>query len=452
MQELMDKSLVTELKELLETKEPKTPTNINPQSIISNINKSLSAYINNINSAMGDGYAFGIKRTNKKTIKSSDFIKTLISEFFLKRPLSKDGKEIKSLSSGEQRLALMDLAYTFLRRNTAQTKEIILAIDEPEASLQDSICFEQFHRLFEIGENFGHQLIITTHWYGLLLTTANGYLHCVGQQNGQAPTIKTLEMNRVHEERRSFPNQVEMKSFFDLISSMLSILKNKEHNWIICEGSDDACYLKAHLDTAALNVTIIPVNGCANVIKIFKFLRVPFEDKKENEMIQGRVLCLIDSDIDLVKIGDYDSMQTNKKLDLWRWQLSENNEKVSLVSTKSNSTLQTEIEDCLNPKTYYRAILLAAGESPDLNELLTSFRENTHAKFSSASTRKLALLSICNNIAYKEAGELIERLQNKISSEDLKHNIAKKYLETITPEEKEVSWANGILNFFSGGR
>lgn len=443
MQGLMDKSVIDEIKNLLEKKEPKTLGSSKPQSIVAAINERLSGYIDSINMAMGEGYEFGVKGNSKKTIKSNDFIGVIINEFFVKRPLSKDGKEIKRLSSGEQRLALIDLAYTFLKRNTAKNKKIILAIDEPEASLQDSLCLEQFHKLFEIGGKFGHQVVITTHWYGLLITTANGYLHCVEAKRNQAPSVRTLKLYRVHEERRSFPNQVEMKSFFDLISSMLSILKTKNHNWIICEGFDDVCYLRAHLNLNENSTTVIPLNGCGNVIKLFKFLRVPFEDKKENALIKGKVICITDSDPqDLIRIHDYSSDSTNSKLDLWRWQLSADKKKVKLVNTNSNSSYGTEIEDCLNPKAYYRAVIKTANQNQRLRELISIFEENESATYS-AAIRDLGFLDSNENHHQSSKNELIDL----ISSEEIKHAIAKNYLNNIQIDEKETEWSRQIESF-----
>jgi len=443
MQGLMDKSVIDEIKSLLEKKDPKVLDSNKPQSIVAAINERLSGYIDSINDAMGDGYEFGVKGNTKKTIKSNDFIGVIINEFFLKRPLSKDGKEIKRLSSGEQRLALIDLAYTFLRRNTAKNKKIILAIDEPEASLQDSLCLEQFHKLFEIGGKFGHQVVITTHWYGLLITTANGYLHCVDTKKNQAPSIKTLRLYRVHEERRSFPNQVEMKSFFDLISSMLSILKTKQHNWIVCEGFDDVCYLKAHLDLDEGTTTIIPLNGCGNVVKLFKFLRVPFEDKKENSLIKGRVLCITDSDQEeLIRIHDYSSDSTSRKLDLWRWQLSADKEKVQLVNTNNNSSYATEIEDCLNPKAYTRAVNASAKKHQPLKELISRFKEDSSAIYS-AAVRDLGFLDSSSGDLQRFKKELMML----ITSEEIKHSIAINYLNGIRQEEKEIDWGKKIKEF-----
>lgn len=442
MQGFMDKSVVDEIKNLFERKETSASTRTKTKSIVTTINDRLSEYITAINDAMGEGYEFGRRGTSKKNIKANDFIGIVINEFFIKRPLTKDGKEIKKLSSGEQRLALIDLAYSFLKRKTEKNKKVFLAIDEPEASLQNSLCLEQFYKLFEIGGKFGHQVAITTHWYGLLITTANGYLHCVEPNRSAPPTINTLKLYRLHEERRKFPDQVEMKSFFDLISSILSIIKYKQHNWIVCEGFDDVCYLKAHLQLEDSNTTIIPLNGCGNVLKVFKFLRVPFEDKKENAMIKGKILCITDSDAeDLLRIPDFDSKSTNRKLDLWRWHVPQRKATAMLVNTNNNAAVPTEIEDCLNPAAYYRAVVTVAQLDAELKEMLRWYNEEEFAELS--LLRDLAFLEAKGPKGFKMKSDVI----SKLSSDETKHAVAQEYLASILDSEKEISWATNIQEF-----
>jgi predicted ATPase len=442
MQGFMDKSVLDEIRNLFEGKDGVPSSRRNSKSIVVTINERLSEYISSINDAMGDGYEFGAKGTAKKTVKANDFVGVVLNEFFTKRPLTKEGKEIKKLSSGEQRLALIDLAYSFLSRAAQKSKKIFLAIDEPEASLQNSLCLEQFNKLFEIGGKFGHQVAITTHWYGLLITTANGYLHCVEPRRIGAPSINTLKLYRLHEERRNFPDQVEMKSFFDLISSMVSILKNKKHSWIVCEGYDDVCYLKAHLDIDESEVTIIPLNGCGNVVKVFKFLRVPFEDKKENGMIKGKVLCITDSDSeDLIRVSDYDNAVTHKKLDLWRWQVPSRKPVADLVNTRSNSVFPTEIEDCLNPVAYFRAVSLVAESDLGLKAMMCKFKLNEEAEYS--LLRDGGFLKPLNNSALAIKDELVTHL----SSDAMKHAVAKQYLSSIEDDERSIGWVEKIQSF-----
>lgn len=442
MQGFMDKSVLDEIRNLFEGRDGIAAARRSSKSIVVTINERLSEYIASINEAMGDGYEFGAKGTAKKTVKANDFVGVVLNEFFIKRPLTKEGKEIKKLSSGEQRLALIDLAYSFLSRSSQKSKKIFLAIDEPEASLQNSLCLEQFNKLFDIGGKFGHQVALTTHWYGLLITTASGYLHCVEPRRNGAPLIKTLKLYRLHEERRSFPDQVEMKSFFDLISSMVSILKSKKHSWIICEGYDDVCYLKAHLDIDESEVTIIPLNGCGNVVKVFKFLRVPLEDKKENAMLKGKVLCITDSDAEeLVRITDYDSSATSKKLDLWRWQVPVRTPVASLVNTRSNSSVPTAIEDCLSSTAYFRAVSSVAETDSKLKSLLGKFKLNRDAQ--SSLLRDAGFVTPLSERAYAAKDDLISYL----SSDLVKHAVAKHYLSTIEDGERSVEWSLKIQEF-----
>ena len=442
MQGFMDKSVVDEIRNLFEGKDGVGSASRASKSIVVTINERLSEYISSINDAMGEGYEFGAKGTAKKTVKANDFVGIVLNEFFIKRPLTKEGKEIKKLSSGEQRMALIDLAYSFLSRSTQKSKKIFLAIDEPEASLQNSLCLEQFNKLFEIGGKFGHQVAITTHWYGLLITTANGYLHCVEPRRVGAPLINTLKLYRLHEERRNFPDQVEMKSFFDLISSMVSILKNKKHSWIVCEGYDDVCYLKAHLNIDESEVTIIPLNGCGNVVKVFKFLRVPFEDRKENGMIKGKVLCITDSDSeDLVRISDYDSSATQKKLDLWRWHVPSRNPVAGLINTRSNSAVPTEIEDCLNPTAYFRAVSLVSKSDSTLRALMARFEFDETASIS--LVRDIGFLTPITSRSLTVKSELVDYL----SSDSIKHAVAKQYLVSIEEGERLTEWSEKIENF-----
>ena len=48
--------------------------------------------------------------------------------------------------------------------------------------------------------------------------------------------------------RRSFPDVIELKSFFDLASSIITYIRTKPNDtWIICEGKDDKQYLECVL-------------------------------------------------------------------------------------------------------------------------------------------------------------------------------------------------------------
>ncbi|WP_029837051.1 AAA family ATPase, partial [Vibrio parahaemolyticus] len=112
--------------------------------------------------------------------------------------LTKDGKHINSLSSGQQRLALMDVAMTLLSTNQ-MNKQVILAIDEPENSLDSAHRFSQFSRLTELSEKYDHQLLLTTHWYGLLLRPSEGRLHFVSENGDNAPKLNSYPLANLYD-------------------------------------------------------------------------------------------------------------------------------------------------------------------------------------------------------------------------------------------------------------
>jgi AAA15 family ATPase/GTPase len=114
MQGLMDRSVTAEIIKLLSDKNYSDIETRKKSSIVDLINSNLDSYIEEINSRISEGYKFEPRGTNKKTVKPNDILQSILKEYFSIRPLTKDGKHVKSLSSGQQRLALMDVASTLL--------------------------------------------------------------------------------------------------------------------------------------------------------------------------------------------------------------------------------------------------------------------------------------------------------------------------------------------------
>ena len=54
---------------------------------------------------------------------------------------------------------LQDTFYSFLLNNNDRDSNIILAIDEPEASLHISKCYSQFEKLIGLSK-FNHQILV----------------------------------------------------------------------------------------------------------------------------------------------------------------------------------------------------------------------------------------------------------------------------------------------------
>lgn len=452
MQGMMDKSIADEIRSLLASKdhsispsvslnnESKRPTK---QSVIDLINNKLEAYIEDLNTKIPDGYKFEHRGAIKRQIKPSDILDSIFIKYFSFRPLSKNSKNIKHLSSGEQRIALIDIATTLLSTTEKKNKEVILAIDEPEISLESAHRFEQFSNLIDLSEKFHRQIFITTHWYGLILRPMKATLHYI-TKDSEAVKIDAFPLQNIQEKRRAFPNSIEIRSYFDLMASMLTLLKKKQYNWIFCEGSQDAMYLKSYLKDDIPNLFILPFNGCGNIKKIFDFLQVPFSDKQENKEIKGKVLCVIDTDTkNLIRYENYNPGNFNKKLGFYRLLI---NEDVSdLVTIASTNAINTEIEDLLIPELFYEALHDIAKEDDVLKNYLEHYDLDVTKSFCNISN-DLSFLQRKSKEAYENAKEFYIYL----TSEELKKKIAYYYNKDeskIIVRQQDV-WVQKIKDFF----
>ncbi len=112
---------------------------------IRDINIGLNAYVESVGNKL-NGYKYKKPARRQKNLTREEINSKVIEAFFSIRVLNKisGSNEIPvyQLSSGEKRKALLDVAYSFLCSEEKKKKEIILAIDEPEASLHTSACFD----------------------------------------------------------------------------------------------------------------------------------------------------------------------------------------------------------------------------------------------------------------------------------------------------------------------
>ncbi|MEK8079870.1 AAA family ATPase [Pseudomonas sp. XK-1] len=441
MQSLMDKSVIDEIRVLLDKKDYLFNEETKYKSLLDIINTELDTYIQGINSKLRDGYEFLARGTYKKTIKSNDIIETIFKEFFHIRPLTKDGKHIKSLSSGQQRLALIDVATTLLSTENKKNKNVILAIDEPENSLEPANCFEQFTRLIRISTDFKRQLLITTHWYGLLLKPTKGLLSFIEDTPNKAPEHKVFPLSNLYDQRRSFPDSIEMKSYFDLMSSMLSLLKKTDYTWIICEGTEDAKYIQSHIKKSNDKIIILPFNGSGNVKKLYEFLKVPFSDDKENSNINGKIICLVDTDEkSVMTIKDYSTSHTKKKLLFFRLSLDRDTDNSSLISVANPNGVNTVIEDVIDAEILWQALNNISDNDAKLKHFLEHYDQNTKKTHPDIS-RKLSFLNKKN----KESYELLDDFKDYLFTTEMKSIICDEYCR-INNNPKNLTWMSELIS------
>lgn len=446
MQGLMDKTVVSEIKTLLDKKEHLVDGQ--RKSILGIINAKLDDYITKINEEMDESYAFEAKGNVKKNIRPNDITDVIIKEYFSVRPLTKDGKHIRDLSSGQQRLALIDIATVLLSTKNEKDKEIILAIDEPESSLETAIRFQSFLKLLDVSEKYGRQLFITTHWYGLLLKPANGYLHYVESKNLPGQTGETTHskfpLNAIYDHRGSFPKSIEMKSYFDLVSSMLTLLKLPEHNWILCEGAEDASYLNLYLKELLPNVNILPFNGCGNIKKFFHYIKIPLSDSDELKAVNGKVYCLIDTDTkNLITVQGY---KADKCVKFERLAIDIKTFNARTISVANPDATQAEIEDVLEGIIMWDVLEVLADDDPYLAEMLENYSLNNKAQYTGFSHGFPFLKR--NNI---HAHERIEELRTYLDSPGMKRMIADEYCSQAAHWEdlEPLPWMDEIIQHFS---
>lgn len=421
-------------------------------SIINVINERLDSYLEEINDRVSAGYKFEVKGVRKKTIKSRDVLGTIISEYLNIRPLVKDSKKIKELSSGEQRLALMDIVSSFLESRDTTDRKVILAIDEPENSLHPAVCFRQFQRLFKLSSEYGRQVLITTHWYGLLITPENGCLHYI--QNGFERDTKVTSFNlkSLQEYRKSFPNDaVELRSFSDLAASICAIQMHEEYNWLICEGSEDAKYFEAHLKGVVDNLFILPVNGSGNAIKLFKYLRLPYEDDADGTLLKkGKILVLIDTDNGEQHASlNFNNKATGLRLDIKRLQLDKN-DNVSLQPIGIGQNYNTVVEDIIDSNIFYKAfqVMLDSGEYRELRRFKDAFDYDHNIKHAHVTRLLRPLIQI-----KPKTYSLNERLSAVLYSEKFKHAMSNAYVNVLKNEQEEEyvnpQWVSLISKYFN---
>ncbi|MCS5420941.1 MULTISPECIES: AAA family ATPase [Psychrilyobacter] len=439
MQKLMNEDILEKIDMVLNKKSfipNKGRNNRAKKSLIDIINVSLDGYLEGINSKISDidkGYDFKRESGHKKNLTSLDVREKILEAYFIIRTLKKDNKDISQLSSGEQRIALIDMATAFLTGEKSKNKNIILAIDEPENSLHLSKCFSQIQRLSKLSEN--NQVILTSHWYGSLPITQRGMLNHL-EKNFQTNKIdiKSFEFKNYFESRRGLPKDIMIKSYFELSSSILNSMRADGTNWIICEGSSDKLYIENYVGDNIKNLRTFAVGGCGNVRKLYQYLFIPFNEKSEDDDIKGKILLLVDSD-ETLNVLSVDSETNNKKMKIARLHLSEKKRKTCLNDLKANGEYcQTEIEDCLNPLLFYQAFKESISEhGTDMQKEGINYFELNIDVYGSRIKGENSILKL-NDLAGQD---LKKHLLEFIDESEPKNIIANRYIELLKQDEKK---------------
>lgn len=460
MQNLMDHKLKDSIEEML-TEEFKVGgkgsiRNTNRKvKMMSLVNEKLDAYVAEVEKTIqriDSNYHFN-KETRAKRVNPKDFTSIIIDIYFKTRRLQKNKKEIAHLSAGERKKALIDIAYSFISQGNITEKEIVLAIDEPESSLNISMCYDQFERIEKIANHFKKQVFITTHWYGGLPILNNGRLYHVQkkekvERNEQSVELDIYALENYFEERGTFPNDINLKSFYDLTSSLVSAIRNSETNWLIVEGNTDKKYIQHYIDNS-IDLKILPVGGGSIVKKIYEYLYLPISINEETNSFKGSILCLVDTDAVSLKLDYFQEDTKNQKLKIRRLQIEkkEGIEKVSLLRLGVGTDTECEIENILNPKKLYKAINMSVSmsgneEFSDVKELIEYYNFNDSSQFS----RILNLDSIFKtNSNERNVNNDLKRIQAFLNAK--KEDICNHYIQLEI--ERKPSWIVEIEKIYN---
>lgn len=428
MQQLLNKNILDEIEKVLNKKQ-------NAKSIVSQINQNLDEFIDEVNNTIlkiDGNYQFTNDPGSRRKLTAKDIREKILEAYFPLRTLKVQGHSVDKLSSGEQRKAVIDVIFSVLVANKEKKteKSIIIAIDEPESSMHVSNCFGQFNRLENLANEYGAQILTTTHWYGFLPITHEGNMLHI-ETNNDGTIITSFELSNIFEARRRFPDVIDLKSMYDLASSILTYMRTyPKQRWIICEGSDDKVYLEAILNENE-EYMILPVGGCGNVVKLYNLLFSPLTEKNENK--KGKCLCLIDTDIQMKMISkpyEY-SASTPKGIILRRLQIHD--DKISLLDPcVPNAYSQTEMEDCLVADIYFEAInnCINRGKNTELKSLIKKFQCEGEVVGSRLKGDN-ACISPTEIKALKEKQKIIDFAENS----ENKYLIAEEYRELCAKKE-----------------
>ncbi len=454
LQELMDKDVLDEIDGILnkKLKIPRETLGLDrgPKEVnfspLKHINDSLDKFIDEANRSiqkLGEKYSFSTERNQKKSLSVQDIRDRILEEYFSIRTLRKDNKLIENLSSGEQRIALFDIAYSLLSQGKRTKKNLILAIDEPEASMHMSQCYRQFIRLSEISKKFGHQVLMTTHWYGFLPVLDVGYINHIDHSNGIKITQHPLQS--VTSEQKTLPDEISLKSMFDLVSSVIGMMRSETANWLVCEGVDDQFYLKEFLGDKVDNLCILPMGGIDNVVKLYNYLYTPLEEKTEEKSVSGKVVCITDTDNRPVYPTNHVSLK-NKLLTLRRLQLHK--DEIDLVELNSNSIRYvTVIEDLLDATLFFKSITCVINESDDesLKSLVLKMKVSDGATYSGFSSGIDSIEGLDMD-SHKRKGEIVDF----VTRHDIKYKIAETYITKFNESGLGCpEWAESIIELFN---
>lgn len=427
VQKLMGLTLEGELSEIV------------PGKLVDSINGKLNELLSSVSSKLID-YEYRTPNSRQQNLKKSDLHKLIIKAFFSIRILHKkfdpSWLPINQLSTGEKAKSLLDVAERLITHDhDAFRNNLIIAVDEPEASLHISACFGQFERIESIAKHC-RQVIFATHWYGFLSTINSGTATIISRPRTSSGRLKDAEITddlhkfdlvdlryfreqikqTTQDSKGSMPHDIRLKGVNDLIQSIVSsvTLDSDWYNWLICEGSTEQLYFKHFLSEhyGVQNLKIVPVGGASEVKKIYQHLSIIFEDLKGS--IKGKVVMLSDTDDQLVEYP----VVKHPNLICNRFVSGMASSDVLLVNPASNpKSPSTCIEDILDVDVFMKVLQTSYSKE----EFHQDFVKNNYSPY-----------EVCFALDLRNSQKIA--LTNFFKREGVKYDFAKAYVQASNPE------------------
>ncbi|RGE44851.1 hypothetical protein DZC30_12235 [Comamonas testosteroni] len=415
---------------------------------IKEINDKLKAFIDEINASL-EKYTYKGKKKDQLTI--NDLIDRVFAAYFGIKVLHKKGVGsetiIKDLSSGEKKQALIDLSYALLSRSQQRDYQVVLAIDEPDASMHVAACHDQFEKIANIPMlcEPAPQVLINTHWYGFLPIIRSGNIHSL---SNTASGIEFYSFNlenfrekinqSVKNTSGKYPKEIELKSYQDMIQSVVvSMLRDKAYNWIFCEGLSDKIYLEHYLSdlVSAKNLRIVPLGGFKQVRRVYEYLSGPLSDKEAG--FKGKAICLVDSDAQ----AEHVLLQKGiKNLFFKRIVRIESESSINIVDIDSQHVSPAEIEFSLREE-----VLIDLINATNLHNEMQNFSVlkdiflRTTLQYGSSNLLDFLNLNIKDKKTLTE--DFFDKGENKIS-------FAKNYIKCDLGKNFEPYWISAVRKLF----
>ena len=224
------------------------------------------------------------------------------------------------------------------------------------------------------------------------------------------------------------------------------MMRCEKINWLVCEGADDLLYLDLFLRDKIDNLCLLPMGGIANVIKIYNYFYTPLSEKKVEQSLLGKIVCLVDTDPQPMYPNNYKSLKENL-LSLRRIQLKD--DIFECIELNQNTPRHhTVIEDILDSKIFFKSITKVVNKFGDsgLKELINQLEVKDDHKYTGFSY-ELKSIKGKDVDSYERKHEVIEF----ISRHDIKYKVAVEYVKIYKENslpESEPEWIEKVVKLF----